>query len=124
MSPHRRPARIAVFVLLLACAAAVAGWLVMALWNAVLVPALGARPLGYGQALGLLLLCRVLFGHWGPPRRGHRGPPVGPAAKWGSMSNEQRARFREHWQARCGKPGAEPPAQRPGHAASDGHGEA
>jgi hypothetical protein len=111
--PQRRPARIAVFVVLMGCAAAVAGWLVMALWNAVLVPALGAKALDYWQALGLLLLCRVLFGNWGPPRGGHRGPTVGPAAKWGSMSTEQRARFREHWQARCGKPDADSQASNP-----------
>jgi hypothetical protein len=109
--PHRRPTRIAVFVLMLFCAVAAAGWLVMTLWNAVLVDALGARPLGYLQALGLLLLCRVLFGNWGPRRMGHRGANTGLADKWASMNPQQRARFREHWQARCGKSDAEQPAQ-------------
>ena len=110
--PHRHPARIAVFVLLLLCAAAAAGGLVMALWNAVLVDALGARPLCYWQALGLLLLCRVLFGNWGPRRLGPPGAGPGPGHK-GSLSPEQRARWSAHWKNRCAPTDAEPPAQRP-----------
>lgn len=105
--PPRRPARVAFFVLMLAAAAAAAGALVMALWNAVLVDALGAKPLGYWQALGLLLLCRVLFGKWGPRRMGPPGAAGGRAAwgeKWGAMSPEQRASFRTHWKARCAAP--------------------
>jgi hypothetical protein len=112
--PHRHPAKIAVFVLLLLGAAAAAGWLVMALWNAVLVEALGTKPLGYWQALGLLLLCRILFGNWGPRRMGPPGAPGAMREKWGSMSPEQRARFKEHWKARCAQPDGEPPAPRPG----------
>jgi len=39
------------------------GWVVMLLWN-VLLPSLfaGVSPVGYWQALGLLLLCKLLFG--------------------------------------------------------------
>lgn len=42
------------------------GEMVKALWNW-LLPALfsGVHPIGFWQALGLLLLCRVLFGSWG-----------------------------------------------------------
>jgi hypothetical protein len=98
--PHRHPARFAVFVILFLCAAAAAGWLVMALWNAVLVEALGAKPLGYWQALGLLLLCRVLFGNWGPRRMGPPGAGGAPGGK-GSLSPEQRARWSAHWRSRC-----------------------
>lgn len=104
--PQRRPARFAFFVLMLLCAAALAGGLVMALWNAVLVPALGTRPLGYWQALGLLLLCRLLFGNWGPRRMGpggHHGPA---SERMGSLSPEQRARWAAHWKARCATPDA------------------
>lgn len=99
--PHRHPARLAFFVLMLLSAAAAAGWLVMALWNAVLVDALGARPLGYWQALGLLLLCRLLFGNWGPRRMGPPRGPGGAGGPGGSISAEQRARWAAHWKARC-----------------------
>lgn len=105
--PRRRPARLALFALLLLCALAAAGALVMALWNAVLVPALGAGPLNFWQALGLLLLCRLLFGRWGPPRR--HGPPAALREHLGSLSPQQRERFRQHWQARCATRGQDTP---------------
>lgn len=129
--PRRHPARFAFFLLMLLAGAAAAGWVVMALWNAVLVDALGAKPLGYWQALGLLLLCRVLFGNWGPRRmgpaggmRGSGGPDgqEGPGAlrdKWGSMSPEQRARFKDHWKSRCAQPDQAPTAQGPNDSASE-----
>lgn len=106
--PRRHPARFALFLVLLLCAAAAAGWLVMALWNAVLVRALGAGPLDFWQALGLLLLCRLLFGNWGPRRMGGaHGGPSSMRDKWASMNPEQRERFREHWKSRCAKPAVE-----------------
>ena len=59
---------------------------VMWLWNA-LVPSLFAGPaLGFWQAVGLLLLCRILFGGFrrvGPPGWGHhrhRGMEIRPDA--------------------------------------------
>ncbi len=49
-------------VLVLVAAAALAG-VVMLLWNAVMPAVLaGARVMDYWQALGLLVLCRILFG--------------------------------------------------------------
>ena len=116
--PHRHPGRIAVFALLLLCAAAIATWLVMALWNAVLVDAVGAKPLSYWQALGLLLLCRLLFGNWG--RRGRGGPPALRDTVAG-MSPEQRARFREHWRSRCGSADGEAQREDRARAATPGH---
>ena len=108
--PGRRPARFAFFLLMLLCAAALAGALVMALWNTVLVPALGVHALGYWQALGLLLLCRLLFGNWGPGRRGRHGPPTGGP---GPLSPEQRARWAAHWKARCAPSETDPAASGP-----------
>lgn len=117
---HRPFGRLAMFVLLLPCLAALAGWVVKSLWNAVLVDAIGARPLSFWQALGLLLLCRILLGHWGPRRRprwsdGGPGSPAGPASpggswrdKWRSMTPQQREMFRSHWRARCAGSGRWP----------------
>ena len=53
----------------------VGGEVVMRLWNWLLPPLFGWRTLTFWQALGLLALCRILFGgmgHGGP--RGPRGP--------------------------------------------------
>jgi len=67
-------------------AAAVLGGVVMTLWNAIL-PGLfaGVGRLDYLHALGLLILCRILFGGF----RGHGGG----RAHWGklkSMTPEER----------------------------------
>jgi uncharacterized protein DUF3106 len=78
---------------------AVVGLVVMGLWNA-LIPSLFAGPvLGFWQAVGLLLLCRILFGGfrrvgpggWGHHHRGHRAWK----ARWHRMTPEERERFRD-----------------------------
>lgn len=82
------------------------GAAVMWLWNAILPAVLPASPLNYPQALGLLVLCRILFGglHLGRPG----GPPPHIAAqkrewkdKWMNMNEEERAKFKEAWRSRC-----------------------
>jgi len=69
----------------------IGGEVVMHLWNWLLPPLFGWRTLTFWQALGLLVLCRVLFGGLG----GH-GP--GPKRHWGGrcrkMTPEERERFR------------------------------
>jgi hypothetical protein len=69
---------------------AVLGLVMMLLWNAI-VPGVfaGVRTLGYRQALGLLVLSRILFGGF----RGGRG--MG-ARRWQHLKDltpEERARF-------------------------------
>lgn len=49
--------------------------LVMVLWNALVPEIFGGQPIGYWQALGLMLLARLLLGRFGrpfAPRNGHR----------------------------------------------------
>ena len=75
---------------------------VMWLWNA-LIPSLFTGPvLGFWQAVGLLLLCRILFGGFrrvGPPGWGHhhRGWSDHRAwrERWHGMTPDERERFRE-----------------------------
>ena len=69
----------------------VGGEIVMHLWNWLLPPLFGWRMLGFWQALGLLALCRILFGRLGGPR-GPRGPRIRGCRK---MSPEERERFRK-----------------------------
>jgi Ca2+/H+ antiporter, TMEM165/GDT1 family len=81
------------------------GAIVMLLWNA-LVPALFHGPaLQYWQALGLLILSRILFGglrgrgahgRWGRGRWRER---------WEQMTPEERAQLRERFASRCGRGG-------------------
>ena len=41
---------------------ALGGGIVMQLWNWLLPSLVGVRPITFWQALGLLALCRILFG--------------------------------------------------------------
>ncbi len=68
---------------------------VMLLWNA-LIPSLFAGPLiGFWQAAGLLVLCRLLFGGF-RPRGGHPGwRQRAWRSRWHRMSPEERDRFRD-----------------------------
>jgi len=49
------------------------GEIVKLLWNALLPPLFGWPQLSFWQALGLLVLCRILFGGWSGGRR-YGGP--------------------------------------------------
>jgi hypothetical protein len=67
---------------------------VMLLWNA-LIPSLFAGPvLGFWQAVGLLVLCRILFGGFRP--HGHHGwRQRAWRQRWHRMTPEERDRFRD-----------------------------
>ena len=81
------------------------GAAVLLLWNE-LVPALFHGPtLAYGQAVGLLVLCRLLFG--GLRARGWHGPWRQRMwrERWEQMTPEERARLRERYLGRCGHAG-------------------
>lgn len=70
----------------------IGGEIVMHLWNWLLPPLFGWRLITFWQALGLLLLCRILFGGLGRGPRGPRGPRFRGYRK---MSPEERERFRK-----------------------------
>jgi len=80
---------------------ALLGFFVMQLWNHILPEVTGVRPLSYWQAVGLLALCRILFGSFRP---GYPGFRRGPGGAWRNklmnMSEEDRDKFKEEWRAR------------------------
>lgn len=82
-----------------------AGLVTMTLWNW-LIPSLFRGPqLTFAETLGLLLLTRILFGHWGRGRFGGGYSWKNRCQqKLAAMSPEERERFkarmREKW--RCG----------------------
>ena len=107
---------VAVFAAVIAVLALLA-FAVMLLWNALVPQLFRGPPLEYWQALGLLLLSRILFGglrgrggwhgHW--RQRMWR-------ERWESMTPEERAQLREQFQRRCGQrsaPGGEQGASSP-----------
>jgi hypothetical protein len=84
---------------------------VMLLWNSLVPELFHAPPLQYWQALGLLLLSRILFGGLrGRGWHGHRRQRMW-RERWENMTPEERARLSEHFQRRCGQHGAPPPGE-------------
>jgi hypothetical protein len=76
------------------------GWVVMHLWNWLLPMLFGWRVITFWQALGMLVLCRILFGRWGGgPRsaafgRGRHG--------WKKLTPEEKEEWRRRMRERCG----------------------
>jgi hypothetical protein len=94
--------KIAKILLMVVVAITVFGFVVMELWNALMPQIFGLRALTFWQALGLLLLAKLLFGGF------HRHSGGGPARwrhrmkeRWEKMTPEERDRFRQGM--RCGR---------------------
>ena len=83
--------------LLVVVGVAAVGWVVMALWNW-LIPTLfvGGKEIGYVQAMGLLLLSKILFGGFrhGCHGRWHRN-------RLESMTPEEREKFQAGMRGWC-----------------------
>lgn len=80
------------------------GFVVMYLWNWILPEVTHAGRLNFWQAIGLLVLCRILFGNFnkGGGGGGFREKAHNMRAKWHSMNEEERAKFKEEYKRRCG----------------------
>jgi hypothetical protein len=96
------------FVLLVALAVSFG---VMSLWNWLMPTLFGLRMISFWQALGLLVLSKILLG-------GFRGRPGGKMhwrrrmmERWEQMTPEEREKFRQGMRGRCGP--FEPPAAAP-----------
>lgn len=88
---------------------AIIGEIVMHLWNWLLPPLFGWHAIGFWQALGLLLLSRILLGSFG----GHGGGPGGRRRRmqerWDKMTPEEREKFRQGMRGRCSPFSTPPP---------------
>ena len=77
---------------------------VMFLWNRLLPSIINITAINYWQALGLMVLCRILFGNfrfgWSGGMRNHN-PRHLLKDKLMGMSDEDRATFKEEWRKRC-----------------------
>lgn len=80
---------------------AIGGEIVKHLWNWLLPPLFGWHQLTFWQALGMLALCRILFGgfgfHGGDKNWGHR-----KSKRWDAMTPEERDRLRQGMGGVCG----------------------
>lgn len=77
---------------------------VMLLWNAILPDLFQLKTITYWQALGLLILSRILlggFGFGGRSRPPFAGPPPYIRKKWMHLSDEDKQKLKEEWRRRC-----------------------
>ena len=88
--------------LLIAIFVVIGGEVVLHLWNWLLPQLFGWRQITFWQAVGLLALCRILFG--GVSGRGwHRSNyRRRMGERWERMTPEEREKFRQGMRSRCG----------------------
>lgn len=94
--------RVLKILLVVAVAATAFSFVVMVLWNHLMPAIFGLHAISFWQALGLLVLSKILFG-------GFRGRPgFGPPwrqrmmERWEQMTPEEREKFRDGMRAGCG----------------------
>jgi len=105
----------AAFLVLVPALIAVLSFVVMSLWNA-LIPALFHGPIvTFWQAVGLLVLSKILFGGFrgrgGHGWHGRRWRGEMWRQKWESMTPEERDRLRARFKHRCGWSSEDPPSE-------------
>ena len=88
----------------------IGGQVVRELWNWLLPPLFGWPTITFWQALGLLALCRILFGGLGRGGSSHSSIRTRRAERiadrvgdrWDAMTPDERERFRHRIRERCG----------------------
>ena len=77
------------------------GGVVMFLWNMILPEVANVKPLNYWQAVGLLVLFKILFGGLG--KRHHRKHRKHWKEKWMNMDDQERMEFKNKWKDYCNR---------------------
>jgi Ca2+/H+ antiporter, TMEM165/GDT1 family len=94
--------RILLFILIAAVAILLFGTVIMLLWNNVLAQVVNVSTITFVQALGILVLSKILFGGfrggWGPRRHYWKQRMM---QKWDNMTPEEREKFKQEWKGRC-----------------------
>jgi hypothetical protein len=81
---------------------AIGGEIVLHLWNWLLPPLFGWRQITFWQALGLLVLCRILFGGLGGHGSGRPNFRRRMKERCEHRTPEERERFRQRMRERWG----------------------
>ena len=100
-----RPKKVILILLAIIGFATVLGTVIMLLWNSILPNILGTRPIKLWEAIGLLVMFRLLVGGFkrgGMGRRMHERKKEW-RDKWMHMSDEEKAEFKTRWKERCGR---------------------
>lgn len=82
-------------------AVTVFSFLVMGLWNVLMPGIFAVRMISFWQALGLLVLCKILFGGFRPFSGGSPRWRRRMMERWEQMTPEEREKFKQGM--RCGR---------------------
>lgn len=78
-------------------------WIVMTLWNCLLPEILGVKSISFWQAMGILVLSKILFGgfhgKFGQGMRGMKEKHLHHRME--GMSDEEKEKFKEIWKQKC-----------------------
>jgi len=84
-------------------------FVVRALWNWLMPALFGWHLITFWQAMGILVLSKILFGFRGRPHR-RWGGRRRMMERWEQMTPEERQKFRQSMRGRCGSFGDPAPA--------------
>ncbi len=104
MTRWKKPYLIPVFII---AAVLAFGAVVMLLWNAIVPGLTGWAMITYPKAIGLLVLCKILFGGFqggGAPWKRRMMYGMHARKHWEGLSEEERLKLKEEWSKRCGPP--------------------
>ena len=96
----RRAMKMVMFVVMFVVFCFLLGLVVEHLWNWLMPTVFGLKPISYWQAVGLLVLCKILLGgfhkhgHGGRSWKERRAWKHRMDERWAGMSDEDRAKFR------------------------------
>lgn len=92
-------------------AVGVLSFMVMSLWNALLPGIFAVRAITFWQALGLLVLSKLLFGGFRPYGAGGRHWRRHMAERWNQMTPEEREKFKQGMRYGCRRARPEAPSE-------------
>lgn len=104
MKKNFKPVKILGIILLVIIFLAIFSTVVMLLWNNILATVVHVGLINFWQALGILVLSKILFGgfrggsHWGRQQRWKHNLHD----RWKNMTPEEREKFKQQLKSRCG----------------------
>ena len=110
MRPRRMTKGGKALMILLCVAAFISlfSFIVMSLWNAILPEVLNVNAINFWQAMGILVLSKILFGGFGGWGNKKQAWKQKMQEKWEHMTPEERNRFQESFKSRFGRRWCQP----------------
>ena len=110
---RRNFAKVLMFLVFAPLFVFVFGLVVMHLWNWLMPALFGWRVISFWQAIGVLILSRILFGGFHGRSGGRMHWRHRMKERWERMTPEEREKFRQTVRGRCGSHGPEARATEP-----------